>query len=251
MMTEPAFFGHENFLKSVRILSKNSKNSRYSRNNQNLNFRQVTQQVSNILEFKKKKEIKTNSQKSRASYYNPSAGRFVSKDPIGLKGNDDNLFRYTQNNPIMFKDPSGRIVHIAIGALLGSFTSATLAYMTGGDPGKAFISGFIGGGAAAAFGPAGAVIINSALDLFNQFREREECEEFNPSFLSAGISGFIGLLGSTGGNQIAKVAAKEGLKKGLTGTALRGYIRSKMSLFSSAIVGIGETLKGLGKYVGL
>ncbi|MCP4911480.1 MAG: RHS repeat-associated core domain-containing protein [Oligoflexia bacterium] len=106
-MTVPASFGHENFLKSVRILSKNSKNYRYSRNNQNLSFGQATQQVSNILEFKKKKEIKTNSQKSRASYYNPSTGRFVSEDPIGFAGEDSNLFRYVENNPAKYVDPHG------------------------------------------------------------------------------------------------------------------------------------------------
>jgi RHS repeat-associated protein len=43
----------------------------------------------------------------RARYYDPKAGRFISKDPIGFEGGDVNLFAYTQNNPINFTDPLG------------------------------------------------------------------------------------------------------------------------------------------------
>lgn len=42
----------------------------------------------------------------RARYYDPQVGRFVSKDPIGIKGGI-NLYSYTSNNPINMKDPSG------------------------------------------------------------------------------------------------------------------------------------------------
>lgn len=42
----------------------------------------------------------------RARYYDPSAGRFISRDPIGLAGGM-NLYSYTENNPVMGIDPSG------------------------------------------------------------------------------------------------------------------------------------------------
>ena len=45
----------------------------------------------------------------RDRYYNPEIGRFISEDPIGLKGGK-NLYRYVKNNPINFKDPSGKII---------------------------------------------------------------------------------------------------------------------------------------------
>ena len=43
----------------------------------------------------------------RARYYDPRAGRFLTKDPIGFDGGDVNLYRYVRNNPINLIDPSG------------------------------------------------------------------------------------------------------------------------------------------------
>jgi RHS repeat-associated protein len=43
----------------------------------------------------------------RARYYDPMEGRFISKDPIGFKGGDVNIYGYTKNNPINFVDPNG------------------------------------------------------------------------------------------------------------------------------------------------
>jgi RHS repeat-associated protein len=43
----------------------------------------------------------------RGRYYDPKAGRFINRDPIGFAGGDVNLFRYVQNNPINFVDPEG------------------------------------------------------------------------------------------------------------------------------------------------
>ena len=44
---------------------------------------------------------------SRARFYDPNLGRFISEDPIGFGGGDINLFGYVKNNPIRFTDPSG------------------------------------------------------------------------------------------------------------------------------------------------
>jgi RHS repeat-associated protein len=43
----------------------------------------------------------------RARYYDPRAGRFLTKDPIGFAGGDVNLYRYVRNNPINRVDPFG------------------------------------------------------------------------------------------------------------------------------------------------
>lgn len=43
----------------------------------------------------------------RNRYYNPTWGRFISEDPIGLAGGDSNLYRYVANNPVQLNDPSG------------------------------------------------------------------------------------------------------------------------------------------------
>jgi RHS repeat-associated protein len=40
-------------------------------------------------------------------YYDPSTGRYITKDPIGFAGGDVNLYRYVGNNPISIRDPGG------------------------------------------------------------------------------------------------------------------------------------------------
>jgi len=42
----------------------------------------------------------------RARYYEPSIGRFISEDPVGVDGGI-NFYVYTNNNPINFNDPLG------------------------------------------------------------------------------------------------------------------------------------------------
>jgi RHS repeat-associated protein len=43
----------------------------------------------------------------RARYFDPQAGRFLSEDPIETDGNDLNFYRYVENNPVGFLDPTG------------------------------------------------------------------------------------------------------------------------------------------------
>ena len=40
-------------------------------------------------------------------YYDPSTGRYISADPIGLEGKDLNLYSYVGNDPINWIDPEG------------------------------------------------------------------------------------------------------------------------------------------------
>ena len=43
----------------------------------------------------------------RARYYSPDLGRFISEDPIGFDSCDDNIYRFTENSPTGYTDPSG------------------------------------------------------------------------------------------------------------------------------------------------
>lgn len=51
-------------------------------------------------------DAETNLQFSRARYYDPNAGRFLSQDPIGFNGGV-NAYAYVQNNSPTFADPLG------------------------------------------------------------------------------------------------------------------------------------------------
>ncbi len=44
---------------------------------------------------------------SRARYYGPKIGRFISEDPLGFDGGDVNLYVYGANNPVVNADPTG------------------------------------------------------------------------------------------------------------------------------------------------
>ncbi len=58
----------------------------------------------------------------RARYYNPTQGRFLSRDPLGYLP-DVNLYRYVGNNPLNLTDPNGQnpiLVAIGLGALFGA-----------------------------------------------------------------------------------------------------------------------------------
>lgn len=50
----------------------------------------------------------------RARYYDPTIGRFLSEDPLGLSAGDANFYRYVGNNPVQLRDPSGQLVWIPI-----------------------------------------------------------------------------------------------------------------------------------------
>jgi len=41
----------------------------------------------------------------RARYYSQELGRFLTQDPIGFVSNDWNMYRYSENNSVMYTDP--------------------------------------------------------------------------------------------------------------------------------------------------
>jgi len=51
-------------------------------------------------------DLETDLQYSRARYYDPETGRFITQDPLGFKAGI-NFYAYVYNNPIRFNDPSG------------------------------------------------------------------------------------------------------------------------------------------------
>ncbi|WP_044290863.1 RHS repeat domain-containing protein [Rivularia sp. PCC 7116] len=46
----------------------------------------------------------------RARYYDAAVGQFISEDPIGFEAGDPNFYRYVNNSPANFTDPTGEIL---------------------------------------------------------------------------------------------------------------------------------------------
>ena len=73
---------------------------------------QISETVWNDLAFTGREyDFETGLLYLRARYYDPEAGRFVSKDPIGFAGGDVNLYGYILGNPVNRVDLSGIIWH--------------------------------------------------------------------------------------------------------------------------------------------
>ena len=152
----------------------------------------------------------------KTRYYDPETGRFVSQDDVSYLDpehiNGLNLFAYCGNNPVMNVDPNGTVfvtiflifASIALGALVGGLSSGIAAASTGGD----FVSGFVGGlvsgtiitvGMALAFATGGVwglavASIFGALASFTGSITQQGLEKGEISFLSAAVSGIVGMI---------------------------------------------------------
>ncbi|HEV2247638.1 MAG TPA: RHS repeat-associated core domain-containing protein, partial [Terriglobia bacterium] len=67
-----------------------------------------TGSVSNRFFFTARESVaKTGLYYYRARYYDPTAGRFLSEDPLRSSNGTIDLYQYAENNPISFEDPTG------------------------------------------------------------------------------------------------------------------------------------------------
>ena len=60
----------------------------------------------------------------RARYYDPDTGRFLTMDPAAFDPTDTqslNGYAFANNNPLRYADPSGKVITIVAGAVIGGF----------------------------------------------------------------------------------------------------------------------------------
>jgi RHS repeat-associated protein len=69
----------------------------------------------------------------RARYYSPTYQRFVSQDPLGFAGGDRNLYRFVLDDPVLLRDPSGKLpIGVGVGGAVGGVEGGIGAYLQGG-----------------------------------------------------------------------------------------------------------------------
>ncbi len=197
----------------------------------------------------------------RARYYNPQTGRFLSEDPIGLKGGI-NKYAYTHDDPINYRDPSGRWV---AGALIGfgnGLAFGALGAMTGDDwdwqdvVAGAVIGGFLGGGLGALdpldgaiAGPVAGAVGDLAGQAFHKWRHGQNMGlpcynwgEVGGAAIGGGLGGGLGLYLDGLGAAAGFVEGTEGYNALLFAENLLG---NNVGLVSGALGGTaGNTMSG-------
>ena len=101
----------------------------------------------------------------RARYYDQAAGRFVSEDPIRLRGGI-NFYAYVKNHPTLLRDPSGRACWGGGVSGSGAFSAFWIGagaegsfYFVGDSTGNQGVLDCNGGGFGAISGVGGSVSV--------------------------------------------------------------------------------------------
>ncbi len=155
----------------------------------------------------------------RARYYDPTTGRFISEDPIGMEGGL-NLYAYASGNPVLFSDPSGLYTfgvsfNVGGGAGYGGTTGINFVFDTNGG---FEMQRIIGGGSYV--GASGGFSIN--LEATNA----DTIQQLRGFGLQAGASYGEGLFvegGTIAGPGYAGVYGGVGVGGGATPAAGYGY----------------------------
>jgi len=184
----------------------------------------------------------------RARWYSPEAGRWLSKDPIGISGGL-NLYAFCDNNPVNFVDPMGYygLAGAAVGGISGGISGAISGYASGGWAGAAAgaVTGAAVGAAVGAVNPlaggaAGGAVGGAVGSAIGQLSQTGSVN--GGAVAGAALSGAAGgaLGGLTGGGLVGPAAA--------IGTAAGNIVGSAAtSLLSNAGANIANANTGGGK----
>ncbi len=164
----------------------------------------------------------TGLQYNRARYYDPTTGRWTSKDPIGFYAGDTNLDRYVNNDATDATDPDGEWFQILAGAGVGflvgvasqgvsDLLSGKVSSLT--DYTAAGVGGAVGGAVLAATGnptlagAAGGAASNLTRQTANLISGKQT--HFDPGSLlvETGFGALGGKIGGAVGNRVFNATA--------------------------------------------
>ncbi len=96
----------------------------------------------------------------RARYYNPTFGRFISEDTAGQAGSGPNLYVYADDDPVIWRDPTGKITAglcFSAAGVLGFFGAVGEVCLVGSSAGELGVTVSGGGGGAVGAGVSGTI----------------------------------------------------------------------------------------------
>lgn len=139
-------------------------------------------------------------------YYDPACGRFVQRDPIGIRGGA-NVYAYANNYPVLFIDPDGRSFVSWVGGLGAAVASGAAVGAAGGAAVGAIAGAGIGAGpgaiAGAGTGAVGGGVAYIAISIRNHLGGNPQ-----PGIVkSLCIGGLAGLPGGLGAGTASGVGA--------------------------------------------
>lgn len=160
-------------------------------------------------------DTETNLDYYRARYYDSSAGRFLSEDPINFRAGV-NFYLYVYNKPIRLRDPRGKdpVIGGTVGAILGGIyggigaaadNNASLGDILAGIGAGAFTGGLIGA-LDPSLGIGTVALITGGGDLVGQLATGhgfDKCKPINVGSVLGAAAG--GALGAWGGGFFTSV----------------------------------------------
>ena len=210
----------------------------------------------------------------QSRYYDPTVGRFINADlpeyAAEFSLDDNNLFAYCGDNPVLRNDKDGEFWNIIVGGLIGgtvnlvsSYISARLSgeKLTPADCVASFATGALSGAlAATGIGVVESTIINTFAS-FGASVAADVCSKRSIDWGKAGVSAFCAGVGSViGGNGIKNLKEPYGQAfriaknaKNIVGSFAKGSARkaaistARTLTRSAANIFYAESCKTLGK----